>query len=143
MTHTNHPQRAGATSGRTSSCSADSVRQLLDARPASLRFHFIAHERALEAVALLQPALQVIRRKSRSLFGQLDSALDNVVGNVAEGDAKSGGHQRQSFLVALGEAREARGRLATAYVKRYVSLAEITPGAEKLLEVERILRRFV
>ena len=143
MTHTNHPQRAGASGRTSSSSSVDSVRQLLDARPASLRFHFIAHERALEAVALLQPALQIIRRKSRSLFGQLDSALDNVVGNVAEGDAKSGGHQRQSFLVALGEAREARGRLATAYVKRYVSLAEITPGAEKLLEVERILARFV
>ena len=81
MTHTQTPQRAGATSGRSSS-SDDSVRQLLDARPASLRFHFIAHERALEAVALLQPALQVIRRKSRSLFGQLDAALDNV--NVAK-----------------------------------------------------------
>ena len=149
MTHTNHPQRAvasgrpSASSSSSSSSSLSSVRARLDARPACLRFRFVAHERALEAVGLLQPALLVIRRKSRSLFSQLDSALDNVVGNVAEGDGKVGGHRRQSFLVTLGEAREARGRLATAYVKGYVSLDEVVPGAEKLREVERILGRFV
>jgi four helix bundle protein len=71
----------------------------------------------LLVVRMLQPVIETIARRNRTLADQLDRASMSVALNVCEGDAHRGAMRRHKYEVALGEAREVVGCLALAEAK--------------------------
>ncbi|MBI3072287.1 MAG: four helix bundle protein [Deltaproteobacteria bacterium] len=83
--------------------------------------HFIALDVAFEFATAVRPALDVIRRKDRSLEDQLHRAVASCVLNISEGDGKSSlRDQARYFEIARGSCREARAALKLAAIWGYL-----------------------
>ena len=89
--------------------------------------HFIAFEVALEFATRIRSALDLIRRRDRSLEDQLRRAVASCVLNISEGDGKSSlRDQARFFEIARGSCREARAALRLAAIWGYVDGATVS-----------------
>jgi four helix bundle protein len=80
----------------------------------------------IELVREVRPVADRIARFDRDLARQLRRSSSSVVLNVAEGSGSRGGRRRNSYDVALGEARETLAILEVAEAIGYVSRVEPT-----------------
>jgi four helix bundle protein len=78
----------------------------------------------LDAIEMMQPLIDKIRARNRSLAGQLDEASESVPLNIAEGSGNRGGTRRERYNTALGSARETVSCLQVAERKRYIPPVE-------------------
>jgi four helix bundle protein len=72
----------------------------------------------------VRPYAERISRFDRDLARQLKKASASVPLNVAEGSGLRGGRRRQTYDIALGEAKETRSILETAEAVGYVRCIE-------------------
>ena len=96
---------------------------------------FIIQQRALRAATGLREVLPVVRRRDRSLFDQINRAMNSVVLNIAEADVNDPGTAKARFSTACGSAKEVRAGLQLAVAYGYVSIAGITKVDTALDEV--------
>ena len=77
----------------------------------------IVQRKALQAASGLRQIMPALRKRDRSLFEQVDRAMNSVVLNIAEADGNDLGTSKARFASACGSAKEVRGglRLAVAY----------------------------
>jgi four helix bundle protein len=75
----------------------------------------------IEIVREVRPVADRIARLDRDLARQLRKASVAVALNTAEGSGTRGGRRRNTYEIALGEARETRARLHAAEAAGYVS----------------------
>jgi four helix bundle protein len=75
----------------------------------------------IELVREVRPVAERIGRFDRDLARQLRRSSSSVVLNVAEGSGSRGGRRRNSYDVALGEARETLAILEVAEASGYVT----------------------
>ena len=77
----------------------------------------IVQRKALEAATELRSVTAELRKRDRSLFDQVNRAMNSVVLNIAEADGNDPGTARARFASACGSAKEVRAglRLAVAY----------------------------
>jgi four helix bundle protein len=78
----------------------------------------------LEMVRDVRPYAERIGRFDRNLAIQLKKASSSVPLNVAEGSALRGGRRRNTYDIALGEAKETRTILETAEAAGYIRSVE-------------------
>lgn len=76
---------------------------------------------ALELNRLVRPVVVEVAKHDRKLADQLRRAAQSVVANVAEGRNRRGGHQRERFSTAYGEANETKVHLRMTSVWQYVT----------------------
>jgi four helix bundle protein len=81
-----------------------------------LRIYFIV----IEIVREVRPVADRIGRFDRDLARQLKRASVSIALNVSEGSATRGGRRRNTYEIALGEARETRACLEAAEAIGYV-----------------------
>jgi four helix bundle protein len=79
----------------------------------------------LDAIEMMQPLIEKIRARNRSLAGQLDEASDSVPLNIAEGSGNRGGTRRERYNTALGSARETVSCLQVAERKRFIVIPPV------------------
>jgi four helix bundle protein len=75
----------------------------------------------IEIVREVRPVADRIGRFDRDLARQLKKASVAVVLNTAEGSGTRGGRRRNTYEIALGEARETRACLEAAEAAGYVT----------------------
>jgi four helix bundle protein len=75
----------------------------------------------IEIVREVRPVADRIARLDRDLARQLRKASVAVALNTAEGSGTRGGRRRNTYEIALGEARETRACLHAAEAAGYVS----------------------
>jgi four helix bundle protein len=85
---------------------------------------FQVAEYSYELIEILQPLVQRIRARDRSLADQLTRAASSIVLNIAEGDVSDPGTQRSRFFTAAGSASETRAALRVAAGWRYIAVSE-------------------
>jgi four helix bundle protein len=78
----------------------------------------------LDAIEMMQPLIEKVRARNRSLAGQLDEASESVPLNIAEGSGNRGGTRRERYNTALGSARETVACLQVAERKRIIVLPQ-------------------
>jgi four helix bundle protein len=78
----------------------------------------------LDAIEMMQPLIDKIRARNRSLAGQLDEASESVPLNIAEGSGNRGGTRRERYNSALGSARETVSCLQVAERRRYIAIPQ-------------------
>jgi four helix bundle protein len=93
----------------------------------------------IEIVREIRPIAERIARHDRDLARQLKHAIIGVALNVSEGSATRGGRRRNTYEIALGEARETRACLEAAEAIGYV--AEIAP--ELTDKLDRVIATLV
>jgi four helix bundle protein len=74
----------------------------------------------IEIVREIRPVAERIARHDRDLARQLKRSSVGVALNISEGSATRGGRRRNTYEIALGEARETRACLAAAEAIGYV-----------------------
>ena len=74
----------------------------------------------IEIVREVRPYAERIARFDRDLARQLRRAIQSVALNVSEGSGTRGGRRRNTYEIALGEARETRACLEVAEAMGYV-----------------------
>ncbi|MBI3072931.1 MAG: four helix bundle protein [Deltaproteobacteria bacterium] len=109
---------------------------------------FIAYDVAFELASHVRPALDVIRRKDRSLEDQLRRAMASCVLNISEGNGKSSlRDQARFFEIARGSCREARAALRLAAMWGYVdepTVAELDALGDRVCALlSRLIQRAV
>jgi four helix bundle protein len=102
---------------------------------------FQALDVAIEAIAVLRPLVERIRRFDRELGEQLRSALSSVALNLAEGNRSQGGHRIARLSTAAGSCGESRAALRVAIAWGYVRATECEPGEALLDRVAAMLHR--
>jgi four helix bundle protein len=77
----------------------------------------IVQRKALQAATELRSVMPELRKRDRSLFDQVNRAMNSVVLNIAEADGNDPGTAKARFAGACGSAKEVRAglRLAVAY----------------------------
>jgi four helix bundle protein len=93
----------------------------------------------IEIVREIRPVADRIARLDRDLSRQLKRASIAVVLNVAEGSGTRGGRRRNTYEIALGEARETRACLHVAEAAGYVS----TIAPDLLDKLDRVIATLV
>ena len=93
----------------------------------------------IEIVREVRPYLQKIGQRDPDLSRQLKRALQSVALNVSEGSATRGGRRRNTYEIALGEARETRACLQVAEAMGYVP----TVDAAVLDKLDRVIATLV
>ena len=78
----------------------------------------------LEMVREVRPYAEQIEKFDRDLARQLRRSSTSIVLNLAEGDGSRGGRRRNSYDIALGEARETLACLEVAAAIGYVRCIE-------------------
>lgn len=86
--------------------------------------NLLAQHIAIDAVRLLRPLVERIRRRDRNLADQLKRASSSVVLNLAEAAYNNGGHRRARFESARGSANEVRAALMLAAAWGYITDAQ-------------------
>ena len=86
----------------------------------------IIQQKALQAAGGLRAVLPVVRKRDRSLFEQLNRAMNNVVLNIAEADGNDAGTARARFASACGSAKEVWAGLQLAVAYGYVPGSKAT-----------------
>jgi four helix bundle protein len=81
---------------------------------------FIAYDLSLDLIAHLRGPLANVRKRSATLFKQLDRAADSVAQNLAEAGGRFGADRTQHFRIAYGSLREVRCSLEIAVAKGFV-----------------------
>ena len=89
----------------------------------------------LEIVEEVQPYVVRIARFDRDLARQLRKASANTALNVGEGSGTRGGRRRNTYDIALGEAKETRTCLHVAQRAKYVGA--VSPSL--LDKLERVI----
>jgi len=89
----------------------------------------------IEIVREIRPYVERIGRVDRDLARQLKKSSISVVLNVSEGSATRGGRRRNTYEIALGEARETRACLHAAEAAGY--LKSVAP--ELLDKLDRVI----
>ena len=74
----------------------------------------IAYEVSLELIRQLRPIVEDIKKHNSHVADQIVRAASNTALNLAEGQRRIGGHKRNSYQYAHGEANEIVGCLDTA-----------------------------
>ena len=93
----------------------------------------------IEIVREVRPVAERIARHDRDLARQLKKASVAVALNVAEASGTRGGRRRNTYEIALGEARETRACLEAAEAIGYVP--KIAP--ELLDRLDRVIATLV
>ena len=93
----------------------------------------------LEIVEEVQPIADRIARRDRDLARQLRKASANAALNVCEGSGTRAGRRRNTYDIALGEAKETRGCLHLAVRARHVPSVD----PELLDKVERVIATLI
>ncbi len=86
----------------------------------------------LAMVPGIRPYAERIARFDRDLARQLRKSSTSVPLNVSEGSGLRGGRRRQSYEIALGEARETLANLETAEAIGYI--LHVGPDVRKRLD---------
>ena len=89
----------------------------------------------IEIVREVRPYVERIGRVDRDSARQLKKSSISVVLNVSEGSATRGGRRRNTYEIALGEARETRACLHAAEAAGY--LQRVAP--ELLDKLDRVI----
>ena len=111
----------------------------MQAKPPLRRF--LVLEMTIEAIELLAPVVERIRRHDRDLGDQLRRALTSVALNAAEGNRSQGGNRVARFSTAAGSNAESRAALRVAVAWGYVGAHEIAAGETLLDRVAAMLHR--
>jgi four helix bundle protein len=98
-------------------------------------------EIAVEAIEVLAPVVNRIRREDKDLADQLRRALSSVALNAAEGNRSQGGHRTARFSTAAGSTAESRTALSVAVAWGYVKAQEIEAGEALLDRIAAMLYR--
>jgi four helix bundle protein len=98
-------------------------------------------EVALEAISVLRPVVERIRKHDRDLGEQLRRALSSAALNIAEGNSSEGGGRFSRFSTAAGSNSEARSGLRVAVAWGYVDASEVQVGDALLNRVAAMLYR--
>jgi len=85
----------------------------------------IIQQRALEAAGGLRQVLPLVRRRDRSLFEQMQRAMNSVVLNIAEADGNDPGTAKARFASACGSAKEVRAGMELAVAYGYVPSSRV------------------
>ena len=85
----------------------------------------IIQQRALRAAGGLRQILAVVRKRDRSLFDQINRAMNSVVLNIAEADGNDAGTARARFATACGSAKEVRAGLQLGVAYGYFPSAKV------------------
>ena len=93
----------------------------------------------IEVVREVRPVADRIARFDPDLARQLKKSSVSVVLNTAEGSGTRGGRRRNTYDIALGEAREARACLHAAEAAGYVP--NVAP--ELLDKLDRVIATLV
>jgi four helix bundle protein len=81
----------------------------------------IVQRKALRAAEALRPMMAGLRKRDRSLFEQVNRAMNSVVLNIAEADGNDAGTAKARFASACGSAKEVRAGLQLAVAYGYVA----------------------
>ena len=81
----------------------------------------IVQRKAIQAASGLQQIMPVLRKRDRSLFEQVNRAMNSVVLNIAEADGNDLGTSKARFASACGSAKEVRAGLQLAVAYGYVA----------------------
>ena len=95
----------------------------------------IIQQKALQAAGGLRQVLPVVRKRDKSLFEQIQRAMNSVVLNIAEADGNDAGTARARFSTACGSAKEVRAGLQLMVAYGYVSSSRINEVDTALDEV--------
>jgi four helix bundle protein len=113
----------------------------MQTKPTSSPVRFQALDVAIEAIAVLRPLVERIRRYDRDLGEQLRRALSSVALNLAESDRSQGGHRTARLSTAAGSCAESRAALRVAVAWGCVAASECEPGEVLLDRVAAMLHR--
>ncbi len=80
---------------------------------------FQVQEYAYELIAALQPLVERIRRRDKSLADQLTRAASSIALNLAESNYSDPGNKRARLFTAAGSANETRAALRVAAAWSY------------------------
>ena len=69
----------------------------------------------------MKPIWEQVAKHDKNLARQMRDSAASVVGNLAEGERRGGGHERERFGTAYGSAGETRVWLLAAAALGYVS----------------------
>ena len=81
---------------------------------------FVAYELSLDLVRAVRAPVAIIRKSNVELAEQLDSAVDSVHQNLAEGGGRHGADRVRFYRYSYGSLREARGSLEIAVEKGWL-----------------------
>jgi len=95
----------------------------------------IIQQRALEAAGGLQEILPFVRKRDRSLFDQIQRAMNSVVLNIAEANGNDPGTAKARFASACGSAKEVRAGMQLAVAYGYVPTTKVKTADIALDEV--------
>ena len=95
----------------------------------------IVQDKALQAASGLRRVMPVLRKRDRSLFEQVNRAMNSVVLNIAEAEGNDPGTAKARFASACGSAKEVRAGLQLAVAYGYVSAGAVTVVERTLDEV--------
>ncbi len=95
----------------------------------------IVQRKALQAAAGLRLIIPALRKRDRSLFDQVQRAMNSVVLNLAEASGNDPGTARARFASACGSAKEVRAGLQLAEAYGYVSRTRVAEVDTTLDEV--------
>ncbi len=84
----------------------------------------IVQRKALQAAAELRSVMAELRKRDRSLFDQVNRAMNSVVLNIAEADGNDPGTAKARFASACGSAKEVRAGLQLAVAYGYVACSK-------------------
>jgi four helix bundle protein len=93
----------------------------------------------IEIVREIRPYVERIARLDPDLARQLKKSSASVALNVSEGSGTRGGRRRNTYEIALGEARETRACLHVAEAAGYVP----TVAPELLDKIDRVIATLV
>ncbi len=95
----------------------------------------IVQQKALKAATELRHLMPGLRKGDRSLFDQVNRAMNSVVLNIAEADGNDPGTARARFASACGSAKEVRAGLQLAVAYGYVPCSKAKVVDTRLDEV--------
>jgi four helix bundle protein len=101
------------------------------------------YDDGVRLVRLLQPLMDKIGRRNRSLRKQLESAGPSIALNIGEGCHRLGGHQTERFETAAGSARECRAALHVAIAAGYLTEDECSEALDVADKIAATLWRCV
>ena len=108
--------------------------------PTSNGSRFLTYDRALEAVRLVRPHIEQIRRSSRSIADQMVRAASSVVLNLSEGSQRRGADRAHFYRMAAGSAAEVRAALDAAEALGFVTQTEVAAAWDRFDQVCAMLR---